>query len=341
MKYLLTFSSILFTKVLFACNCAFLGELSKTDIDKSDYIALVRIKEILPVIIDSPKYNQSDSYFKIVVEEVFHYKGPSFSEIIVAGGHPKFKRWTSCDFDMDENQEWIIFAKFDRGKPFLYPCGRTALYRQADGFRDWQYHLGIKEVLFLDKFFHKNLRNNTITKGEIRYFFPNGMLEKVENYKKEKLHGEIKYFFPDGKLNGEGFYRKGLLDKTFYWYYPDGAIKSKSSYHKGLNIDTLINYIKIRNSYYPSFVSIYNKRGKIILFQEYSGSLQKRFLHRESVYYPKYNKEKITFYYENGKINSIQYKLNNKDFGDYIEYDKQGKIKRQWKYDDYGRAIKE
>lgn len=75
MKYLLTVLLILFTKVILACSCGFLGELSKIDIDKTDYIALVRIKEILPTKVDSPIYYDANSYFKIVVEEISHYKG--------------------------------------------------------------------------------------------------------------------------------------------------------------------------------------------------------------------------------------------------------------------------
>jgi len=85
MRYFLLFLFIITTKALEACSCSFLGELSKTDIDKTDYIALVRIKEILPVKVDSPKYFDANSYFKIIVEEISHYKGNHFTEIIVSG----------------------------------------------------------------------------------------------------------------------------------------------------------------------------------------------------------------------------------------------------------------
>jgi antitoxin component YwqK of YwqJK toxin-antitoxin module len=340
MRYLLLFCFIFLTEALFACRCGFLGELSKTDIDKTDYIALVRIKEILPVKVDSPKYYDANSYFKIVVEEISHYKGTHFTEIIIAGGHPKFNTWTSCDFGMNEQEEWIIFAQYDKNKPFVYPCWRTAQYRQADGFRDWQYQSGLKDVSFLDTFFDKKSKTITKRNGEVKHYFSNGNVEKIEHYKKGKLHGQIEYFFPDGKLYGKGFYYKGLLHKTSNWYYKDGAIEKRTTYNKGLKVDTSIYYIKTANGYHPFFVSVYNKKGDIILFQEYGGDWKKRYLWTETEYEPNVNKEKITFYFESGKVRSVQYRLNRKDFGDYIEFDEQGKIVRQWKYDENGKVIK-
>jgi antitoxin component YwqK of YwqJK toxin-antitoxin module len=340
MRYLLTVFLILFTKGILACSCGFLGALTKTDIDKTDYIALVKIKEILPAKVDSPRYYDSKSYFKIVVEEISHYKGSHFTEIIVAGGHPKFKTWTSCDFGMNEKEEWVIFAQYDKGKPFIYPCWRTSLYRQADGLRDWQYQRGIKEIAFLDSFFQKEPQPTITKKGEVKYYFSNGNMEKVEHYKNGKLHGEIKYFFPDGKLYGKGFYHKGLLDKTFNWYYHDGAIENRTTYNKGLKVDTSIYYIKTANGYHPFFVSVFNQKGEIVLFQEYGGDWKKRYLWTETLYEPKAQKEKITYYFESGKVRSVQYRLKRKDFGDYIEFDEQGKIVRQWKYDENGKVIK-
>lgn len=340
MRYLLLFFFTILTETLFACRCDFLGELSKTDIEKTNYIALVRIKEILPAKVDSPKYYDAEIYFKIVVEEVSHYKGNHFTEIIIAGGHPKFNTWTSCDFGMNEKEEWMIFAQYDKGKPIVYPCWRTTKYRQADGFRDWQYQRGLKEVSFLDSFFKKISPTNIARNGEVKYYFPNGNIEKVEHYRNGKMHGEIKYYFPDRKLYGKGFYHKGLLDRTFNWYYHDGAIEKKTTYNKGLKVDTSIYYIRTANGYHPFFVSVYDKKGEIVLFQEYGGDWKKRYLRKETVYEPEAQKEKITFYFVNGKVNSVQYRLNGKDFGDYIEFDEQGKIVRQWKYDENGKVIK-
>lgn len=340
MRHILTFLLLLFTKLALACSCGPLGELSKIDIDKTDYITLVRIKEILPVKVDSPKYYDSNSFIKIIVEELSHYKGNHFTEIIVASGHPKFNKWTSCDFDMNEKEEWVIFAEYDKGKPFVYPCWRTIKYKQVNGFRDWQYKRGIKELLFLDEFFNKESQNISNRKGKVKYFFPNGNIDRIEHYKKGKLHGEIKYFFPDGALYGKGYYKRGLLNKTFYWYYHDGAIEKKTVYNKGLMVDTSIYYVKTANGYSPFFVSVYNKKGELLLFQHYEGNGLKRYLWTENVYDPKSHKEKTIFYFESGQIRSVQYRLNKKYIGDYTEYDEQGKIIRQWKYDENGKVVK-
>jgi len=63
-------------------------------------------------------------------------------------------------------------------------------------------------------------------------------------------------------------------------------------------------------------------------------------LRTETFYDFKALKDKIVNYFEGGQIRSIHYRLNKKDFGDHIEYDEQGKITRQWKYDDNGKVIK-
>jgi hypothetical protein len=147
-------------------------------------------------------------------------------------------------------------------------------------------------------------------------------------------------FFPDGKLYGKGCYYQGLLDKTFNWYYHDGAIEKRTTYNKGLKVDTSIYYIKYAKGYHPFFVTVYNKLGEVILFQEYGGDWKKRYLWTETIYDPEAHKEKIIFYFEGGQIRSIQYRLNKKDFGEYVEYDEQGKVTRQWKYDENGKVIK-
>lgn len=344
MKHILTFFLILFAPNLFACKCDFVKELSKADIDKTDYIALVRIKEILPVSLDTLKIdNPSKSkFYKIVVEEVTHYKGNRFKEIMVQGGNTKFDYSTSCDYDINENDEWLIFGRYEVGRPFVFSCSRSVKYRGADGFRDWQYKRGLKEVSILDKAFEKESKSAVATTGEVKYFFPNGNLEKIEHYKTGKLHGEIKYLYPDGKLYGSGFYYEGALNKTFTWYNADGSIHKKTTYNKGLNIDTAFYYGKGLDNYYLRYIHVYNKKGEQTLSQNYNwdNDLKKTYLREEIIYDTKLKKEKITTFFKSGETRSVQHKLNNKGLGEYIEYNKEGKIIRKQEYDETGKMIK-
>lgn len=324
------------SSVALSCDCLGLGELSKNDIDKADYIALVKIKEILSLKADSTFPFKQENFFKAIIEESSLYKGTHVAEIIVAGGNFKFQTWTSCDFGMNENEEWVIFGRYIKGKVFIYPCGRTIKYRQVDGFRDWQTQFGIRELNFLDEYFKKSGSSNQRKNGELKYFFPNGNIEKIEHYKRGKLQGDIEYYFPDGKLYGKGNYHKSKLDKIFTWYFRSGNIEQVTTYSNGIKIDTSVYYTQIKG-HYPIVIYVYNKKGELLLFQEFTAL--EHYLRNETIYDIENKKEKIIFYYPNGKIQTIGYRINKKDWGEYIEYDELGNIIRKWKYDENGKVI--
>ena len=156
MKQILVIALLILSKNLFACRCDLPLEFSKKDIDQADYIALVKIKKILPLqdhaFLNNPyRYN----YFKIVIREKRNYKTHKFKEIIVMGGHPKFNTWTSCDYDMNENEEWIVFGKHERGKVVVNSCSRSARFIQYPATNDYRSQNALEKIKFLDNFFDK------------------------------------------------------------------------------------------------------------------------------------------------------------------------------------------
>jgi antitoxin component YwqK of YwqJK toxin-antitoxin module len=323
-----------------ACRCSHLGVLSQRDIDKTDYIALVKIKDILPATVESPRYYDSKSYFKIVVEEIKHYKGSHLSEIIVAGGHEKFGTSTSCDLGMMEGSEWIIFAQNDKDRPIVYPCWRTTYYKNADGLRDWQFGRGFQELAFLDTFFKLKKEESLITNGTNKIFFPNGKLEKVEYFRQGKLDGLVEYYYPSGVMFGRIGYKNGVLHGKSLWYYPDGSLQNEEKFLKGIKIDTAIYYTFSAAGNVPHMVSIFNKKGERLRFQEYGGNYQERFLSFEIVYEPENKKETRIYYHSNRQVSSISHEIKGIRHGEAIEYDEKGKIKRIIKYDVEGKVIK-
>jgi antitoxin component YwqK of YwqJK toxin-antitoxin module len=340
MRHLFFLVLLLNANVSSACVCAHIGALTKAVVDKTSYVALIRITEILPFKVDSPKY-RGDIYFKIIVEEITHFKGPNQKELIVSGGNKKFNTWTSCDFGMAENDEWVIFGEIQKGQAYVHPCTRTARYRAASGYRDLRFKSGINELDFLNAVFNKQTDKPSTKNGKVNHYFPNGRVEKKERYRNGKLHGEVQYFYPNGVLQARELFYKGKQHKASLWYYHDGSLETKTKYDKGLRVDTFIYYSKTRNSSQPYLVSVYNKKGELTLSREYGGEDSKRFLSRETVYQPALKKETTTFFYPDGKVRSVGHRTYGYDSDEYIEYDELGNVKRRTVYGEEGRTIKQ
>lgn len=69
-----------------------------------------------------------------------------------------------------------------------------------------------------------------IKEGNIKYYLPDGSLEKEELYKNGRRDGLSKSYFEDGKIHSTSNYNKGKLDGEFTTYYRDGKIKRKDIY---------------------------------------------------------------------------------------------------------------
>jgi antitoxin component YwqK of YwqJK toxin-antitoxin module len=322
-----------------ACRCIDLGSLSKSELDKTDYIALVKVKHILPYSADSVKMF-NDPYLKIVVEELRHYKGGRASEIIVQGGHEKFRTWTSCDYGIGEGDEWVIFAQYDQGKPTVKFCGRSVGYRKSNGFRDWQFSSGFKELAFLDSAFGKPLNNISCPEGVETVFYPNGQREKVAQYAGGQLHGTVEYFYPNGQPYGKLQYQHGQLHGSSRWYYRDGSLQLETRYKAGMKVDTSFYYIPSPKGPILNSLHVYNQKGENLYSRFTGGTYKEQYLEQENIYDPILQKRTTIEYHSNGQVAYRYHTVKGKPWGASTEYDKEGKIIRQRHYEENGKLIR-
>ncbi|TAE12717.1 MAG: hypothetical protein EAY72_09135 [Bacteroidetes bacterium] len=323
---------------LLACDCLWQAELSPKDIANTYYIALVKIKTIEPLT-DTSKQFSHDHFYKIIVDEITHYKGPTVKEIIVQGGHYLFNKWGSCDLGATINQEWIVLAASIANQPTITYCTRSKLYKDADGLKDWQHLTGIQEINVLNTYFEKS-NAPTITNGLATTFYPDGKVEQTAHYKNGQLHGTVQYYHPKGWLIGTANYHYGKLDGTQFWYFADGKVESKQTFRRGIPVDSTIRYSYHRDIHTTQYIYVYNRAGKELNCKKFTIGTTNPVLENESIYKPRKQWEKTIYYHPNGQVASVSYRKAQKDFGTYTEYDTLGNITRQWNYDEKGRAMK-
>ncbi|MDX5340397.1 MAG: hypothetical protein LPK25_15320 [Cyclobacteriaceae bacterium] len=116
-----------------ACKCAYLGDFNAKEIEKYDYVALVRLMDFYPnEKLDSVK-TREELYYWASIEEKSRFKGESVSKIKIYGGKREFGYGSSCDFGMKVGEEWILFGNSDGNGLLVSPCQRTTLFRNVDG----------------------------------------------------------------------------------------------------------------------------------------------------------------------------------------------------------------
>ena len=171
-----------------ACACPYLEELSEKDLQQYNYIALVKINAIISD--ETTGQNSGVGSFVVRISELLHFKGKSYKELLVAGGHEKSSVKTSCDLGMAENQQWIIFSRgLYKGRPTVSFCDRNILYRTETGVRDWYGQGGFRELRFLSHHFGKDtsvLETRRYVPGRngfrLRLLYENGSIEKTVRY---------------------------------------------------------------------------------------------------------------------------------------------------------------
>lgn len=126
MKYLLIFITMIFLFIspLWACKCAMRGDFSLAEVEEYDYIALVKIGKTTQMD-TTGEIRRKPFYFIAEIEEIANYKGTPLNQLKIIGGKKEFGYWSSCDFGIDEGEEWLIFRKSEEEGIFIWPCGRT------------------------------------------------------------------------------------------------------------------------------------------------------------------------------------------------------------------------
>jgi antitoxin component YwqK of YwqJK toxin-antitoxin module len=336
-----------------ACVCAPKGELTVAELGKYTSIALVKVVAILEnVPRDTTQSRTNFPAFTIKVQTLEWYKGDTLSEVYVNGGHKKFNTWTSCDLGIQEGDEWLFFIQYSvDGKPSVSYCERQVQYRSANGWRDWQYKRGFKELFFLDKAFSKDRKNSF--KGQQIELYSDGKKEVESFYKNGKLNGKRTYWYPNGNLRGEEFYVKGKLHGSIKWYYRDGLIDVISNYHHGKQRDTTIYFgsdYTDSNKIKPLYWRLYDKKGRLIHSKTYHFDVklfdfmkkEKYYLKSEVIYDWKKNLVTNTGFHSNGNLSDKYFHraTDYKSIGTSYRWNEKGDLMRTWEYDEQGKLIR-
>lgn len=320
-----------------ACSCMTDAFTAKNAL-ATDYVALVKVVRVAAYQRQSTKYAEQP-YYTAEIQEVRRYKGEPRQQLVISGGLHSLNTWTSCDMGIDVGEEWLVFGTVQEAT-FVYPCGYTTRFRATNGFQELQHKEALTRVHMLDSL-TSQLAIPQRRSGEVVSRYPNQTVQKSEHFRKGVLHGAVAYFYPDGQPYATMSYKKGRLDGPEKWYTSKGQLQWAAAYRRGTRRDTAIFYQPTRlGPSLPFFRYMYNRKGQIIKFQEFGVSSTGQYLSQEKNYEPAIEKETNKFFYPGGQLRSLGYRVHNKDWGTYQDFDEQGHVIRQWQYDEKGRAIK-
>jgi antitoxin component YwqK of YwqJK toxin-antitoxin module len=307
----------------------------KEKIEKSDYVALVTIQDIISM--------KTHAFYKTIITEEILFKGKSSSEMITYGSNRLVDStyFTNCDIPLRKGEQWVIFGHYKNGKLEIEDCDGSFNYRTSSGYRDIMYGYRIRLLNQVSEYFHKPIIDFNKKNGELRVNYPNGNTEMIAHFKNGVKHGFIKYFYPNGSLITQEKYVKGKLDGTRITYTTEGTITRTEHFSNGIQVDSANDYTFNTDSgrtflYNTSF---YNKKGEIISHKyfivPYNFEGMPAFMKDSSVYmynewYTDTLKNEIThiYYHPNGRIKT-RYILNAKTrdyIGDEIDMDSLGRV---------------
>jgi len=103
-----TFSFFLTTSA-FGCKCLYYDFSTLEDIERYKFIGLVKIDSIFLLPEDTVGRRISHRTSFSIIEL---YRGDSISELKVSGSNHNLniQRWTSCDMNLNPEEEWVLFA---------------------------------------------------------------------------------------------------------------------------------------------------------------------------------------------------------------------------------------
>lgn len=78
--------------------------------------------------------------------------------------------------------------------------------------------------------------------GRWIYFYPNGLVYKSGNYKKNREHGTWKFYYPTGNLRETGNYLYGKYSGTWTFYHSNGSVLREIEYVDGSEDGLCIEY---------------------------------------------------------------------------------------------------
>jgi antitoxin component YwqK of YwqJK toxin-antitoxin module len=163
-------------------------------------------------------------------------------------------------------------------------------------------------------------------------------MESKQYFTKGLKNGTSMWYSKKGQLvKEEKFINDKNVDITTYWHEIDTSKINLLLYSKFFSV-TMDSARKINSKLTISATRFYNKKGELLRFNSFD---QRGFKKNETIYFPKENREIHRYFHDNGMTSAEWNRVDNKDFGQYREWDKNGDLIKTWDYDKNGLQIKE
>ena len=103
--------------------------------------------------------------------------------------------------------------------------------------------LGIEPVIgqeSISYYNNKNIRSkgmlvDSLKESEWRYYYPDGTLEAIENYRHDNLNGKALYYNEDAQLIASETWINGLQEDSATYFYSNGQIEKRGLFNNSLH----------------------------------------------------------------------------------------------------------
>lgn len=92
--------------------------------------------------------------------------------------------------------------------------------------------------------------SNGFTHGEVKTYYRNQNIKKIQNYRHGFKEGVYKFYYKDGSLSDSIIYEKGEIIDTTFGYYKNGKLRSLYPYSKGKMNGISINFAGDSQNYF-------------------------------------------------------------------------------------------
>ena len=229
-----------------ACWCTGTPPLTPEILKKYPYVALVKVTSLEEFTMPGTD-SASDRVAKFSVEAIENFKNPLPAVFILESYN------TSCDIGLRPGQEWIIFAKENKGYATVYACNysmqvenrKTVYYENTLRYRQAPEEL-------LNSIRQLTGRPIKAENNRLEKFYPKGQRALLTIYNQETNEEARTVWRENGNLWGKEFYKAGVKNGPATWWNANGTLSSTETFANGIAIDTSRYWYDM--DAYPAFV---------------------------------------------------------------------------------------
>lgn len=246
---------LLIINEVFSCVCG-----RGRPIQDYDYIALVEVLKIKKSnLYQAPKFKNippspNHMFYEIEIKTLNHYCGEYLEEIIIMGGNEELQIGrSSCDMDIAEGEQWLIFGYNFKSKVATGYCTSSSKYQNRHGEKDYLYESAFKTESRIKE--HFNIMTPYPEDGTIVKHYHNGNIELRESYYNGKANGERVVYYSNGQMMLLECFENGMRTEDCSWWYRDGTPNKECHYE---------NDKYVGNCYY------YRRNGTLMYIHHYT-----------------------------------------------------------------------